>query len=144
MDVGDQFLNFKLHELMRAESGVDVQMVRSRDPRDESWEASRQGTWERWERNWMGLRVSPYHSIQWQIRLKLEVYRDRRVLTNPFHWDRVELNMEVYVYVDDGRVTGHSTEQTALGARAYGAGCARLGVQDASRKRTMPTHTTGP
>jgi hypothetical protein len=168
LDVGDQFLNFKLHELMRAESGVDVRMVRSRDHRDESWEASRQGTWERWERNWMGLRDSPYRSIQWQIRLKLEVYGDRRVLSNPFHWDRVEFNLpgskgyrsdlpwvmkircdghlatEVYVYVNDGWVTGHSAEQTALGARAYGAGCTRLGVQDASRKRTMPTHTPGP
>ena len=68
-------------------------MVRSRDPRDESWEASRQGTWERWERNWMGLRDSPYRSIQWQIRLKLEVCGDQRVLANPFHWDRVELNL---------------------------------------------------
>ena len=48
LDVGDQFLNFKLHESMRAESGVDVRTVRSRDPRDESWEASRQGTWEGW------------------------------------------------------------------------------------------------
>jgi hypothetical protein len=44
LDVGDQFLNFKLHESMRVESGVDVRTVRSRDPRDESWEASRQGT----------------------------------------------------------------------------------------------------
>jgi hypothetical protein len=59
LDVGDQFLNFKLHESMRAESGVDVRTVRSRDHRDESWEASRPGTWERWERNWMGLRDSP-------------------------------------------------------------------------------------
>jgi len=168
LDVGDQFLNFKLHESMRAESGVDVQTVRSGDPRDEPWEASRQGIWERWERNWMGLKDSPYRSIQWQIRLKLEVYGDRRVLSNPFHWDRVEFNLpcskgyrsdlpwvmkircdghlatEVYVYVDDGRVTGHSAEQTGLGARAYGAGCTRLGVQDASRKRTTPTHTPGP
>jgi hypothetical protein len=166
LDVGDQFLNFKLHESMRAESGVDVRTVRSRDHMDESWEASRQGTWERWERNWMGLRDSPFHSIQWQIRLKGT--EDRRVLSNPFHWDRVEFNLpgskgyrsdlpwvmkircdghlatEVYVYVDDGRVTGHSAEQTALGARAYGAGCTRLGVQDASRKRTTPTHTPGP
>jgi hypothetical protein len=168
LDVGDQFLNFKLHESMRVESGVDVRTVRSRDPRDESWEASRQGTWERWERNWMGLRDFPYRSIQWQIRLKLEVYGDRRVLSTPFHWDRVEFNLpgskgyrsdlpwvmkircnghlatEVYVYVDDGRVTGHSVEQTALGARAYGTGCTRLGVQDALRKRTSPTHTPGP
>ncbi len=39
------------------------------------------------------------------------------------------LAMEVYVYVDNGRVTGHSAEQTGLRARAYGAGCTRLGVQ---------------
>ena len=82
----------------------------------------------------MGLRDSPYRSIQWQIRLKLEVYGDRRVCSNPFHWDRVEFSLpgskgyssdlpwvtkirwdghlatEVYVYVDDGWVTGHSAE----------------------------------
>jgi hypothetical protein len=65
LDVGDQFLNFKLHESMRAESGVNVQVVRSLDPRDEAWELSQPETWERWERNWMGLRDSPYRSIQW-------------------------------------------------------------------------------
>ncbi len=41
----------------------------------------------------MGLKGSPYRSIQWQICLKLEVYWDRRVLSNPFHWNRVEFNL---------------------------------------------------
>jgi hypothetical protein len=116
----------------------------------------------------MGLRDSPYRSIQWQICLKLEVYGDRWVLSNPFHWDRVQFNLpgskgyradlpwvmkircdghlatEVYVYMDEGWVTGHSAKQTGLGARAYEVGCTRLGVQDASRKRRTPTHTPGP
>jgi hypothetical protein len=39
LDVGDQFLNFKLHKSMRVESGVDVRAVRSLDPRDETWES---------------------------------------------------------------------------------------------------------
>ena len=61
---------------------------------DQEWEDERgPGPWERWERNWMGLRDSPYRSLQWQVRLKLEVYGDRRVLDNPYHWDRVEFNL---------------------------------------------------
>jgi hypothetical protein len=93
LDVGEQFLNYKLHERMRGLSGVDVREVRSRDLADAAWEATREGNWERWERNWMGLRDSPYCSLQWQTRLKLEVYGNRRQRANPFHWDRVVLNL---------------------------------------------------
>ena len=83
----------------------------------------------------MGLRDSPYCSLQWQARLKLEVYGDCRALANPFHWDRVvfnqpgskgyradlpwvmkirwdgELAAEVFVYVDDGIFIGKSDDQ---------------------------------
>jgi hypothetical protein len=93
LDVQDQFLNFKLHKHMREFSGVDVKEVRSLTSDDAMWEESRQGRWEQWERNWMGLRDSLYRSLQWQVRLKLEVYGDRHNLANPFHWDRVELNL---------------------------------------------------
>ncbi len=74
----------------------------------------------------MGLRESPYRSLQWQARLKLKVYGDRWLRTNPFHWDRVVMNLpgltgyradlpwvmkvrwdgklaaKVFVYLDDG------------------------------------------
>ncbi len=87
---------------------------------------------------------------------------------NPYHWDRVEFNLlgskgyrsdlpwemkiradghlaaEIFVYVDDGRATGHSPRLTWAAARAYAAGCSRRGVQDASRKRTSPLDTPGP
>ncbi len=168
LDVGEQFLNYKLHESLRELSGVDIREVRSRGPLDAQWEASRGDNWERWERNWMGLRDSPYRSLQWQARLKLEVYGDQRLRSNPFHWERVVLNLpgltgyradlpwvmklrwdgdlaaEVFVYVDNGRPTGPTEFLTWQAGRAYGAGCTRRGVQDASRKRTSPSHTPGP
>jgi hypothetical protein len=58
-------------------------------------------------------------------------------------WDG-ELAAEVFVYVDDGRPTGPTEYLAWQAARAYGAGCTRRGVQDASRKRTSPSHTPGP
>jgi hypothetical protein len=156
LDVQDQFLNYKLHKSMREYSGVDVQGVRSLATEDASWERLRPGRWERWERNWMGLRDSPYRSLQWQVRLKLVVYADRWNPANPFHWDHVRLNLpgspgyradlpwvmkirsdgtiaaEIFVYVDDGRAVGHSAELAWRAARCYAARCAFLGVQDAA------------
>ena len=88
LDVAEQFPNYDLHEDLRQYSGVDVQEVHSTDPAGADWEAERgPGPWERWERNWMGLRDSPYWSLQWQVRLKFEVYRDRKNTANPFIWD---------------------------------------------------------
>ena len=168
LDVGNQFLNFKPHEALRQLSGVDVREVRSRDPTDGPWEASRQENWERWERNWMGLRNSPYPSLQWQARLKLEVYGDHRARANPFHWDRVVFNLpgskgyranlpwvmkirwdgqlavEVFVYIDNGMATGPTEFLAWQAGRAYGSGCTRRGMQDASHKQTSPSQTSGP
>ncbi len=58
-------------------------------------------------------------------------------------WDG-ELAAEVFVYVDNGRGTGPNEFVSWQAARAYGAGCSRRGVQDASRKRTSPSLTPGP
>ena len=116
----------------------------------------------------MGLRDLPYRSLQLQVQLKLEVYGDRRVLSNPFHWDHVELNLpgscgyqadlpwvmkiradrflaaEIFVYVDDGRVVADLPDLAWQAAQAYASRCAKLGVQDASWKRTLPSETPGP
>jgi hypothetical protein len=93
LDVQDQFLNFKLHKSLQEYSGVDIHGVRSLAYEDASWEVLRPARWEQWERNWMGLRDLPYRSLQWQVRLKLKVYGERQVLTNPFHWDHVKFNL---------------------------------------------------
>ena len=54
------------------------------------------------------------------------------------------LTAEIFVYVDDGRPTGHCKDLTWRAARAYGSGWSRRGIQDASRKRTLPTESPGP
>ncbi len=168
LDVGKQFLNYKLHKSLRELSGVDVREVRSKDPSDAQWKASRGGSWERWEQNWIGMHDSLYCSLQWQARLKLEVYGDQRLRTKPFHWDRVVMNLpgstgywadlpwvmkvrwdgqvatKVFIYVDDGRPTRPIEFLTWQAGQAYGAGYTRRGVQDASRKWNSPSQAPGP
>jgi hypothetical protein len=168
LDIGEMFLNFLLHEELKQLSGVDIEHGRSADPADAAWERERGARWERWCRNWMGLADSPYRSIQWLIRLKFETYGDRRCRANPFHWDRVVLNLpgawgyrpdlpwvmklrwdghlatEVYIYVDDGRVVGFCREICWAAARRVASLCSHFGVQDKAAKRTFPTPTPGP
>jgi hypothetical protein len=149
-------------------SGVDIKLVRSADLSDAEWEQARPHGWERWSRNWMGLRDSPYRSIQHMIRLKYIAYGSRHDQENPFKWDTVVYNLpgsekydptrpwvmkirtdgnlasEVYIYVDDGRATGHSAEACWAAIRRFASICTKLGIQDATRKRTEPSPTPGP
>ncbi len=54
------------------------------------------------------------------------------------------LAAEIFVYVDNGRVVANSPDLAWRAAWAYASCCARLGVQNASRKRTSPSETPGP
>ncbi len=58
-------------------------------------------------------------------------------------WDG-KLAAEVLVYVNNGRPTGPTEFLTWQAGWAYGAGCSRRGVQDASQKRTSPSQTPLP
>ena len=65
LDIGEMFVNFLLNDFPKQYSGVYIRDVRSTDPGDAAWErvrrdASLREGWERWVRNWMGLRDSPY------------------------------------------------------------------------------------
>eukprot|EP00956_Cyclotella_meneghiniana_P033568 scaffold97112_cov54-Cyclotella_meneghiniana.AAC.1 len=132
------------------------------------WEAGRDQCWERWVRNWMGLRDSPGRSGQMMILAKELAYGDRHDATNPFQWDRVVLNLpgsehyeprlpwvfklrkdgtvasEAYIYVDDNRVTAATKIQAWWAARRLASFLSRLGLQDAARKRTSPSQIPGP
>ena len=179
MDVGEMFPNFILGEQLRPYSGVDVTHIRTR-PEDlphhlpsplekfPEWEERRTRTWERWTRNWMGLKDSPYRSIQMAIVAKLVSYGDKDDPRNPFQWKDVILNLpgqpsydptypwvykrrsdghiatDIYLYVDDGRLTGFNEEQCWAAARRFCSICAYLGIQDAAHKRTTPSLTPGP
>eukprot|EP00956_Cyclotella_meneghiniana_P007532 scaffold10178_cov23-Cyclotella_meneghiniana.AAC.4 len=179
MDIGEMFPNFMLGERLRPYSGVDVSHIRTTEgdlrhhlpePLEKipDWEKERTRKWERWERNWMGLRDSPYRSIQMAIIAKEMAYGNHADPDNPFQWEQVHLNLpgqfgydptlpwvyktrkdghlasELYLYVDDGRPTGFSAHQCWLAARRFCSMCSYLGIQDASRKRTSPTRTPGP
>ena len=168
LDVGEMFLNYILHETLRKLSGVNVSHVRLDAEEDREWEEARGHNWECWTRNWMGLGDSPYRCIQWMVRLKMVAYRVPRDRTNPFHWERVELNLpgsptyrpflpwvmkirwdrhlaaELYKYVDDARVMGFCLELCWAAVRRFSQVCAHLGIQDRAAKRTWPSTTPGP
>jgi hypothetical protein len=55
IDIAECFLNFMLHDMLKEMSGVDVTSLEEEEGRK---------VWERWVRNWMGLRDSPFRSIQ--------------------------------------------------------------------------------
>lgn len=159
IDIAECFLNFLLNDMLKEMSGVDVTTLEGEEGRK---------VWERWVRNWMGLRDSPFRSIQWMIRIKFEAYGDRKDDTNPFQYDRVELNLpgskgyrpdlpwvmkirkdghlasDVYVYVDDGRTTGHDEDAAWAACRRFASVCSKYGVQDASHKRSFPSAVQGP
>ena len=115
----------------------------------------------------MGLRDSPYRPIQLLTCLKIEAFGDRWDRSNPFHWERVIYNMhgtngyqpgllwvikvrfeghlecEVYVYMDDGRVTNHCRELCWVTGRRFTSVCSNCGVQDAARKWTFSADGPG-
>ncbi len=164
LDVAEMFLCFNLHPEMRPYAGVDVRLIRTAARSDqEPWEENRTRSYERWSRNFMGMRDSPYRSMQMMLMAKYLAYGDRNDPTNPFRWEHVVLNLpgsegydpslpwvmkvrsdghlacEIYVYVDDGRITGWSKLECWRAAQRLSAVLSSLGIQDAYRKRTPPT-----
>ena len=168
LDVAEMFLCFNLHPDMRPYAGVDVTHVQNHPKNREDWEQHRKRIWECWWRNFMGMRDSPYRSIQLMLVAKFLAYGDRLDSNNPFQWDRIELNLpgsetydpslpwvmkirrdgklgcEIYIYVDDGRVTGWCKLECWRAVQKFSRVLTTLGIQDASRKRTSPSTTPGP
>ena len=63
LDIGEMFLNFLLNGTTKQMLGVDIQYIQSKAVADAEWENGRPDHWERWCRNWMGLRDFLYRSI---------------------------------------------------------------------------------
>jgi hypothetical protein len=162
IDMAEMFLNFNLGIDLQPYAGVDLTALKLVGAQ---WTAKQ---WERWLHNFMGMRDSPYRSIQLMIIAKFLAYGDHRDRTNPFHWERILLNLpgsasydptlpwvfkvrydghlgcEIYVYVDDGKVMGWCKAACWEAASQFSKIMARLGIQDAARKRTEPSTTPGP
>ena len=111
----------------------------------------------------MGLTDSPYRSLQLLMKAKFTAYGDRLNKKNTFQWEMGKLNLpgsdsydpqfpwvmkvrmdgelacEVYIYVEDGPISGHSEITCWEAAMRLCSVCVSLGIQDASRKRTGPS-----
>jgi hypothetical protein len=114
VDIGEMFLNFILHQELRALAGVDLTHYFPKEAKDEDGRATK--VWETWQRATMGLRSSPYQAVQ-AIGVAKEVIRgSQKDPTNIFWWDDVVLNLPgsddydpsrpwVYkVCLEDGRI----------------------------------------
>ena len=161
-DYGDMFLNFKLHKTLQKFCGIDLTELFPNRSRDES-----QKVIGVWLRNAMGLRPSPYASIQGGLRAKYIVIGDRHDKENAYQWDHVVLNLpfaknyianlprlkkirvdgglasEVVQYVDDLRIVASSAEQAWLASSQMAKGLCYLGLQDAARKRRRSSRRPG-
>jgi hypothetical protein len=157
MDIGEMFLNFVLHESMQALCGVDLTEFFG-DQKSGS-DGKPKLLWERWVRAAMGLKSSPYQTVQGMLVVKEAILGDRLDANNVFRWDEIQMNLpgsklydsslpwvskvrlndgkiaaDLFIYVDDVRVTG-STAKECNQARGRAASIANsLGIQDAPRK----------
>ena len=146
-DYGEQFLNFPLHPDMRRCCGVDL---------DGSLKVGR------WVRNAMGLRSSPYNSIQGVLRAKLLTIGDLSDKKNPFHWDTVTMKgydalkpwiaklrkdgmsaSELVQCVDDLRVVALTQDLSWACSSKSAKMLAFLGLQDAARQRRKSSRRPG-
>lgn len=88
IDLGEMFLNYALDLDLRPYAGIDVTEL------DKTLVGSKvQRIFERWTRTLMGFKPSPYVCTQmfsWGEEL---IVGDRTELDNPFHWDKVVLNL---------------------------------------------------
>ena len=150
-DYGEQFLNFPLHPDLQKYCGVDLSQL---FPDRES-----QLIIGRWTRNAMGLRPSPYNSVQGALRAKHFIMGDPKEANNPFAWERIVLNLPgskeydprlpwvmkvrkdgnlasgVAQYIDDLRTMASTKDLVWESSSRLAKGLSYLGLQDAARKR---------
>lgn len=116
----------------------------------------------------MGLKSSPYNSVQGMMvghEVLLGAKDDRK---NVFRWDRVVMNCpgaaeynpvmpwvykarrdgtlaaDVLTYVHDNRPTGPTESECWMAAQRISGTLAWLRIQDAARKRRLPSRKPGP
>ena len=162
-DIGEHFLNFRLHATLQERCGLDLTEFFP----DEITESMRKEIHERWTRAAMGLTSSPYQAVQATMWADQIIQGNRHDINHPLHWSRVVLNLpgsaeynpsmpwvykikadgtlaaDYHVYVDDLRGTGPTEEATWQVSRLISAKLTFLGIQDAMRKRRWPSQKPG-
>jgi hypothetical protein len=166
LDVGECFLNVMLHPTMRPYPGVDFTLffptAGSKGPNGTS------PVWETWLRAAMGLKLSPYQTVQALSFAKEIIRGDRRDPRNIFRWGRVRLNLpgckeydpslpwvskvraedgqiaaDLFAFMDDFRSVGPTKKEAWLAGRRATSILNHLGIQDASRKRRDTSQAPG-
>ena len=87
-NIGEMFLNFILHEEIRSLCGVDFTKMFG-----EELTPGMKVLWERWERCAMGLKSSPYQTVQAVLVAEEIIRGDRGSAPNVFKWDNVRMNL---------------------------------------------------
>jgi hypothetical protein len=166
MDVGEMFLNFVLHESMQALCGIDLSEFFGDAAGKRAGEPKL--LWERWVRAAMGLKSSPYQAVQGMLVVKEVILGNRRDPENVFRWDNIRMNLpgsetydpslpwvskvrlddgriaaDLFIYVDDVRLTGSSSEECRQAGRRAASVANSLGIQDAARKRRFGSQRPG-
>ena len=150
-DIGEMFLNFELHPMVRKFAGVDVGPLGF--TKEEC--ASR---WLCWVKNLMGFKPSPYNSIKMNLIAEEVIRGDRHDIANAFQWERVVLNLpgtdtydpgkawivkvredgtiasDFATFVDDQRLAASGSKRMTEAGHALSSREAYLGIQDALRK----------
>jgi hypothetical protein len=85
VDIGEMFLNFMLHPLIRPYTGVDLTHFFLSEDGSKVWES--------WWRNAMGLTSSPYCCCQAMGIAEEIIKGDRMDPANVFRWSRVRINL---------------------------------------------------
>jgi len=159
-DVGECFLNFYLHHSLQPYVGVDLSKY---VPLQHS-----KYHWVRWHRAGMGLKSSPYQACQAMWIVEEVIKGDPSDEDNPFRWDEAVTNLpgsddydpskpwifklrkndgclacDVFIYVDDLRVTGCTRLEAWKACRKVCSTLNHLGIQDAARKRRDSSQTAG-
>jgi hypothetical protein len=169
LDLGEMFLNFKLHPSVQPYAGVDLSAYISKAG-DQDKRGLSTMCWERWSRCLMGFKPSPFNATRAFAWAEEIIRGDPMDETNPLHWNRVRLNLpgeETYdptlpwlskvvgepgcesiagdfaSYIDDIRTSGIGEDECWSVSRRVASYCGYLGIQDAPRKRRSPSKTPG-
>ena len=166
MDLTEMFLNFPMDVNLRPYAGVDLHPIVNALPADAL--THRNSDQVRWNRLFMGMLPSPYHSVE-QFYLAEEVaIGSPSEPDNPCGFDEIRFNIpgssdynpvlpwtmkwntksdsiagDSITYMDDIRIVGSSAENAWQVARRLGSRLQYFGIQDAPRKRRPPSKTPG-
>lgn len=166
-DAGEFFLNWMMDERVQKLCGIDLTHFVTPEVRKKS--SNKTGLCiEVWKRCTMGLRPSPYVCVKGMLLAKEIILGNQHDSLNVFCWDHVLLNLpgmedfdsskpwvskrrrdgslaaDLICFVDDLRPVAPTEKECWEASQVVSKTMARLGLQDASRKRNPPSKSPGP